>query len=105
MSKLCTNCLYKAKGKYSRANSFRLPLGGFILGLGFLALSIMDYSDFFDSTSMFVWIFLLGIFLTALYLIISFYSNNMNTCPKCNYGKMIDSNAPNPDSQKLSFLK
>jgi len=92
MQQICPKCLYKGKAKNNHfLGGTHIPLVGLMLGVGFVWFP----TKLFSEPGTFLEYIILPLFplvslALAIYLIIDYYKNNNNLCPKCNNEKMID---------------
>lgn len=93
MDKICPKCLYRGKSKFLVLDDFRIPVGGFFMGLGFMMLSVDEFSRFFSGESM---LFLISVFLvafTGFLILMNCYNKNSDICSKCGYDHVIENDA------------
>lgn len=98
MEKICPKCLSRGKAKFLVLDDFSIPMGGFFIGLGFMLLSVDEFSRFFtlDSPLLLISIFLVAF--TGFLILMNSYNKNNNICSKCGYDHMIEDNTPEADN-------
>jgi hypothetical protein len=93
MDKTCPKCLYKGESKFLVIEDFSIPIGGFLIGFGFMLLSVDKFSRFFtlDSPLLLISIFLMAF--TGFLILMNCYNKNRDICSKCGYDHMIENDA------------
>ena len=93
MELICTKCDHRGTGRFVSLNNFKIPLAGLLIGYALNnAFQIFYFKDLSDKRLGEILIKLLILSFIGIVLVISYYKQNRNRCPKCHYGHMVGIN-------------
>lgn len=94
MKQICPTCQYIGKSKFTPFETYKIPLGGFLIGWGVYMMSFVDYQNFIAEYQIInLLVGCISFILIGGFLLYNNQEINSDLCPKCCNGHMLKINS------------